>query len=114
MNWEKVKIQNKVIKEVLIEGDEVMFKTEDDISFRMYHNQDCCECVKIVKHDNVKELTGCTILDYQENIADVSEDSYDSATKTEFVFQTSKGVWTIEWLGESNGYYSESVNFEQQ
>ncbi len=87
-------------------------------SFSLYHEQDCCESVKV--HDvkgNVADLIGSPLLDVGEDISsewpkDVPEPSYvDSCTWTTFTFTTAKGTVVVRWLGESNGYYSESVSF---
>jgi len=45
-------------------------------------------------------------------MSEVKEFQDDSFTWTFYNFQTAKGHVTIRWYGESNGYYSESVEFE--
>lgn len=45
--------------------------------------------------------------------SDFNESEHDSYTWTFYKFRTKKGCVTIGWYGESNGYYSESVDFEE-
>jgi hypothetical protein len=86
----------------------------------MYHSQDCCEFVSI--DDIVGDLDD--LLYSPITIAEVrtsrevqpweDPDGYrDSFTWTFYVLATVKGYVTIRWYGSSNGYYSESVNFEK-
>jgi hypothetical protein len=100
-------------------GSEVTFETETGESFKMYHDQDCCESVAVESIvGNLDALIGSPILAVEEVIsterpADVPkpESSDDSETWTTFKITNTKGTVTIHWLGSSNGYYSESVSF---
>lgn len=97
-------------------GDDIIeFKTDDGKTFRLYHSQDCCE--NVVVNDicgELSDLVGTPILQAEES---ESKDPvsgvkcYDSFTFTFYRLATIKGAVTIRWLGESNGYYSESVSF---
>lgn len=115
-------LKGKTITE--IHGDEgseeLLFDTEDGETYKMYHSQDCCESVGIEEIiGDLKDLIGSPILLAEEiTNADEPEEftakrSYppESATWTFYKLSTIKGSVTIRWIGESNGYYSESVDF---
>jgi hypothetical protein len=87
--------------------------------FKMYHQQNCCESVQI--NDicgDINDIIGSPILLAEEVTQDSTDqegpDGYvaESATWTFYKLSTVKGHVTIRWYGSSNGYYSESVDFE--
>ncbi|EQK39795.1 hypothetical protein C672_3655 [[Clostridium] bifermentans ATCC 638] len=81
----------------------------------MYHEQNCCESVYIDEiHGDLNNLIGSEILMAEEIEGESPSevDSYfESYTWTFYKLATVKGYVTIRWFGESNGYYSESVDF---
>lgn len=97
------------------ENDEIRFHRRDGKTVLMHHEQDCCESVTIEDIDgDLSDLIGSEILEAEEAWRD-KEDSEiiacdDSATWTFYKLGTSKGSVSIRWFGESNGYYSESVD----
>lgn len=109
----------KVFASVLQVGDdEVVFQLEDGSGYRLYHEQDCCENVYIESIvGDLSDLVGEPILRAEEstNQKFVYGDGWvnDSGTWTFYKFATRKGYVDIRWFGESNGYYSESVDFEE-
>ena len=101
--------------------DEVVFVTvpraEDrgDVkvytSYRMFHGQDCCESVSL--NDVVGDLEDIhgVILSAEETTSEAEGKQQESATWTFYSLRTVKGAVTLRWFGESNGYYSEEVEF---
>lgn len=74
------------------------------------HDQDCCETVFIEDINGyLFDLVGSPILLAEEVVSDC-EDCGESGTWTFYKFATRKGYVTVRWLGESNGFYSESVD----
>jgi hypothetical protein len=104
------KVENK-------DNEQLLFTTTEGDTFMMFHQQDCCECVMIDDIEgNLADLMGSPVLVAEEitNSEDTfGRDLYESWTWTFYKFATAKGYITIKWLGQSNGYYSESVDFEK-
>mgnify|MGYP001176586061 CR=1 FL=1 len=83
----------------------------------MQHDQDCCESVALVDVcGDVANLIGSPIMLAEEVTSDQwpqdreKPEFTESFTWTFYKLATNKGAVTLRWLGESNGYYSESVN----
>lgn len=93
----------------------VEFVTKSGRVFRMYHEQDCCEDVRV--EDVVGSpfaLLHSPMLFAREDSNDTEPEPYEFASSFLWTFYnlgTAKAVLTIRWLGESNGYYSERVKF---
>ena len=100
-------------------NDEIVFTLENGDKYKLYQNQDCCESVSIEDVNGLlSDLVGSPILMADEAESnenpdgiDVSSRYQDSFTWTFYKLATIKGYVTIRWYGESNGYYSESVNW---
>jgi hypothetical protein len=82
-------------------------------TYRFYHEQDCCEHVAISKvKGDLTHLHNQPITATSENVTG-GETCWGSQTVTVYTFTTAAGTVTVTWLGESNGYYSESVSFDE-
>lgn len=100
--------------------DEMTFKSDAGEVFKMYHAQDCCESVNVNDIEgDLEDLIGSPIVlaeesTSSENPEEIQDTGYpDSFTWTFYRLATAKGFVVIRWYGESNGYYSESVDFAQ-
>lgn len=99
-------------------GDERMiFETAKGGKYSMWHDQDCCESVTIEDIiGDIQDVIGSPVLLAEEssnNEEPTPNHSYESFTWTFYKLSTIKGSVTIRWLGESNGYYSEYVDFHE-
>ena len=111
-------LKGKILSDVKVDRDMITFTTQEGDKYLMHHQQDCCECVEIEDIcGNVKDLIGSPILLAEEgsNAKDYGpkEEYEESYTWTFYHLGTIKGRVTIRWYGTSNGYYSESVDFEK-
>ena len=103
-------------------GEErIVFFMEDGKKYVMLHHDDCCEYVRVEDIiGDLGDLIGSPLLAAEESTSRIGPDgkvldgsNCESATWTFYKFATLKGYVTIRWLGESNGYYSESVSMEE-
>ena len=117
MNYPKIEdMVGKVFTSVTQDDITMVFANETEI-FRFLHWQDCCESVYIESIvGELSDLVDEPLLIAEEvsgEIPEPKEGEYiDSGTWTFYKFATRKGYVDVRWLGESNGYYSESVNLE--
>lgn len=111
-------LKGKTIVEIngLVKGsDSVEFVLNDGTVYVMDHEQDCCEFVEI---DDVSGDVGCLlgtpVLVAEERTSEEDrreEDIY--LLWTFYTLATVKGYVDIRWHGESNGWYSVSVDFKK-
>lgn len=126
----------KTLADIKASSDEIFFLTTNGERYKMYHDQDCCESVSIDDIcGDLDDLIGYPIVVAEEvsndDFVDAYENSFnkvdkwgyrinaDGATEpasytwTFYKLATRKGYVTIRWFSSSNGYYSESVDFEK-
>lgn len=108
-NMENVTVYKQLIgREIL--NIAVLYFVFDEIIAIWNHEQECCESVYIEDIEgDLKNLIGTPLVMAETYYHEA--DTYDgSETYTYYTFATVKGRVVIRWYGESNGYYSESVD----
>jgi predicted RNA-binding protein len=111
----------KRIKQIVEHSEDVVYiECDNNEAFRMYHMQDCCEMVRVWDiTGDLNAVVGQVVLnatedesrEWPEGVPFSNPD--ESFTWTTFTVVTAAAPIVIRWLGESNGYYSESVYFER-
>jgi hypothetical protein len=121
------KLKGNVITKIEIrrnrkeDDDDIIFHLENGDSYIMFHEDDYCERVDIEDIcGDINDVLNSPIL-LAEKVTNKTDsprldkygESDDSYTWTFYKLSTIKGSVTIRWYGESNGYYSEEVNFKR-
>ena len=76
----------------------------------MIHHQDCCETVYLADVvGSFEDLIGHPLLEVSESTVETSSEDM-SSTASYYNFKTVKASVQLRWVGESNGYYSETVD----
>ena len=118
-------LQGQIIRKILggVDDSELSFVTLTGRIYTLFHDQNCCESVFIQDIcGDLDDLLNVPILlaerstnegDLQNDIVDILSYQPESYTWTFYKLATVKGAVTIRWLGTSNGFYSEEVDFEE-
>lgn len=120
IEWEGALLNGKILASVVNTGDEIQMIDTDGTKYRFYHEPDCCEHVRVEDViGDLDDLVGSPLTMVEKAVSSIDPEDYtnrseyrESFTWTFYKFATVKGYVTVRFLGESNGYYSESVSFE--
>jgi hypothetical protein len=94
------------------DSEEVTINFGNDFKLVFYHDQDCCEYVRLEEyHGNIKNGDIFRELKVEEVNLEYEKYSH-SSTATFIEVVTQNGLITMRWLGESNGYYSERCDMK--
>ena len=99
----------KVVRGLAYSDEYFQILTDDGV-YAFYHEQDCCESVWLTQVDGISDkIIGSRIV-IAEEVVDEKDTEYGHITWTFYKIGTNKGMIDFRWQGESNGYYSESVD----
>lgn len=126
MSWYNENVYIEVLKGQTItkvEGleensEEVFIHTKEGNVYKFYHEQDCCESVYLSDFEGEESDLINGLIVNAEEVSESGDEGSDnkpsgyceSFTWTFYKIDTTKGSLWMRWLGESNGYYSESIN----
>jgi hypothetical protein len=108
----------KTLISVTVGDDVIRFTCSDRSVYRQFHEQSCCEDVRVeditgdiadVLHSQILVAEEVTNSECDPPGVKVATDYRESFTWTFYKLGTVKGGITIRWYGTSNGYYSERV-----
>lgn len=91
---------------------EMLFRFDDGSQMRFRHDQECDEEVFIEDVcGDLADLVGSPLLVAEERAGESIDVEWGTETWTFYTFRTIKGSVDIRWLGRSNGYYGERVDY---
>lgn len=108
-------VKRKIASVTQLTKDVILFKFEEGPDWRMYHDFDCCERVEVDHLPDFSSMIGQELGKVTKLAVECGGSygsDFESFTYTRFTFRDMR--WNtihISWLGESNGYYYEGVDF---
>ncbi len=109
-------LKGRILTAIIGKEDDtvVTFVCDNGQRFKLYHEQDCCEYVWLAEViGDMQDLIGTPLL-VAEEVSGESITTMDTGeTWTFYKLATIKGAVDLRWCGQSNGYYSEAVNFAE-
>lgn len=90
------------------------FSFTDGTKYSFHHFQECCESVRLEYSDGTGDMTVSPIKEFsdssEEPITHAKYEYYESYTWTTYTIICENGAWRkYYFLGESNGYYGETM-----
>jgi len=109
----KVIIKIELVRDNTKTDDLIRFYLSNGEIYDQYHENDCCECVRIEDiNGDLNDLRFDPLLQAEETTQN-DPDASESGTWTFYKFATKNGYVTIRWYGSSNGYYSETSSINK-
>lgn len=106
------KMLNRVVVGVDASEEKIALRFEGGARGEFFHVQDCCEAVWVEDvNGNWNDLVGHPLLVAEERVDCSPPGNFESETWTFYTFRSVAGSVDVRWIGESNGYYSEDVDF---
>jgi hypothetical protein len=111
-------LKGQIVRKIQALNGDSLYILTDKYKYNLYHAQDCCEYVRLVKViGDIDNILNEEIIFAEEdggaNDPDWYSDNYnDSHTWTKFVLGTKNANVEFWFLGESNGYYSEHISIK--
>ena len=114
VDMEITELLGKTASAIEVNSEDIIFTMTDGSKYKMYHQQDCCEDVRVEDVcGDIADLLNTPFVQAEESSDHGESGDFESFTWTFYKLGTNKGSVTIRWYGTSNGYYSEAVNFEK-
>lgn len=107
-------LAGRVVWSVVQTDNEIFMHFEDGYTAKFYHEQDCCESVWVEDvNGDWDDLYKFPLIVAEERRESGPDSEWgDSSTYTFYTFRTVKSSVDVRWCGQSNGYYSESVDLK--
>jgi len=112
-------LKGQIVRKIQALNGHSLHILTDKYKYNLYHEQDCCEFVRLAKIiGDIDNILNEEIIFAEEDGGAKDPDwatdyNYDdSHTWTKFVLATKNANVEFWFLGESNGYYSESISIK--